>query len=116
MIGPAVVIADAGQMYEAMKCDQAVRLFKQVAKQSRIKFVNVRKSKKRAVYVTESKHSVKPGWINFEISSIIQAFIVAVCATTCSLGDRMLKTQGIATGGLMSKTAASTILCSAEDR
>ena len=113
---PSILVADAGQFFEYVDAQKAIGNFTSVAEKSPVDFVGVKRGKKRVVRKAKGMFAAGKGFVVFEKEVLIQAFISAVSTRACLLGDCVMKTSGIATGGLMSKLAASVVMCCAEHR
>jgi len=106
--------ADAGQMYEAVHFTHAIVCIQKMMDCTNVKWVAVSRGKKRLVRTIPHKYAAKPGWHVFSVIDLVQAFVLAVTSIKARCGDQMVATDGVPTGGMLSKIATSIILGWAE--
>jgi len=112
---PTVLVADAGQMYEAISSTQAVLCLHVVLSLCKWSWVAVSRGKHRNVIPLRNRHAHKIGSLVLSQEDIFQAFYLAMAATKVKCGGQIVQTCGVPTGGMLSKVAASLILGHAEN-
>ena len=113
---PSVLTADAGQMYEAVGSDTAIKSMLKLADDCSFPCISVMLGKKSIAAASWCQWAQKSGWKTLTKRSVVQAFAFALTCTRVVVGDHILETHGLPTGGLCSKVASSIVLGHSEDK